>query len=183
MWRCASCGESIEAQFDSCWKCGSVRPGGTNANSREPAQPDVANGATLPDASDLIEELSKPLDPRSGPSVFFILLLIAGIGLFAFGLVRFNSIASQIIRAGRDQDALGIVLLFAGVSLAIIGSLGVFGGSHSTVSKSNDSVQNNGLGENAEIVQLLERLASLKERGLLTDEEFQRQKQTILSRQ
>lgn len=24
-WKCTQCGESIEAQFDSCWKCGSKK--------------------------------------------------------------------------------------------------------------------------------------------------------------
>ncbi|HOW66247.1 MAG TPA: DUF2007 domain-containing protein [Candidatus Paceibacterota bacterium] len=26
-WTCSGCGESIEAQFDSCWRCGSHKPG------------------------------------------------------------------------------------------------------------------------------------------------------------
>jgi hypothetical protein len=26
-WRCSECGEELEAQFGSCWKCGSSRPG------------------------------------------------------------------------------------------------------------------------------------------------------------
>ena len=25
-WTCPKCGEKIEAQFDSCWKCGTARP-------------------------------------------------------------------------------------------------------------------------------------------------------------
>jgi hypothetical protein len=25
-WPCPKCGEKIEAQFDSCWKCGTARP-------------------------------------------------------------------------------------------------------------------------------------------------------------
>jgi len=25
-WTCPKCGEKIEAQFDSCWKCGTPRP-------------------------------------------------------------------------------------------------------------------------------------------------------------
>ena len=25
-WKCPSCGESIEPQFDECWKCGHQRP-------------------------------------------------------------------------------------------------------------------------------------------------------------
>ncbi len=25
-WPCPKCGEKIEAQFDSCWKCGTKRP-------------------------------------------------------------------------------------------------------------------------------------------------------------
>ena len=24
-WRCAGCGESLEAQFEQCWHCGSIR--------------------------------------------------------------------------------------------------------------------------------------------------------------
>ena len=27
-WTCARCGEAIEDTFDSCWQCGSRRPGG-----------------------------------------------------------------------------------------------------------------------------------------------------------
>jgi hypothetical protein len=27
-WRCAACGEQLEAQFDECWKCGARRPDG-----------------------------------------------------------------------------------------------------------------------------------------------------------
>lgn len=26
-WTCAGCGEAIEDQFESCWQCGSARPG------------------------------------------------------------------------------------------------------------------------------------------------------------
>lgn len=26
-WTCPGCGETIEAQFGECWKCGAVRPG------------------------------------------------------------------------------------------------------------------------------------------------------------
>jgi hypothetical protein len=25
-WRCAKCGEQLEGQFTSCWKCGGARP-------------------------------------------------------------------------------------------------------------------------------------------------------------
>jgi len=25
-WRCAGCGEQLEGQFTSCWKCGGARP-------------------------------------------------------------------------------------------------------------------------------------------------------------
>ena len=25
-WRCAKCGEQLEGQFTSCWRCGSARP-------------------------------------------------------------------------------------------------------------------------------------------------------------
>lgn len=25
-WRCPRCGEALEAQFELCWQCGSVRP-------------------------------------------------------------------------------------------------------------------------------------------------------------
>lgn len=25
-WQCASCGEQVEAQFGTCWKCGAERP-------------------------------------------------------------------------------------------------------------------------------------------------------------
>jgi hypothetical protein len=25
-WRCAACGEQLEGQFTSCWKCGGARP-------------------------------------------------------------------------------------------------------------------------------------------------------------
>lgn len=27
-WRCTSCGESLEAQFTTCWNCGAERPDG-----------------------------------------------------------------------------------------------------------------------------------------------------------
>ncbi len=26
VWRCPSCGESVEDQFTECWKCGNARP-------------------------------------------------------------------------------------------------------------------------------------------------------------
>ena len=25
-WRCSSCGEMVEGQFQACWKCGQLRP-------------------------------------------------------------------------------------------------------------------------------------------------------------
>lgn len=25
-WRCPTCGEGLEAQFDACWRCGTPRP-------------------------------------------------------------------------------------------------------------------------------------------------------------
>jgi hypothetical protein len=31
-WHCTRCGETIEAQFDSCWKCGSNRPSAQEAH-------------------------------------------------------------------------------------------------------------------------------------------------------
>ncbi len=185
VWKCASCGELLEAQFDVCWKCGTAKPGFKAASPSQVSQLNHASdGATVPEPSDLIEELSKPIEPQTGPSTFFILLLIAGVVLFALGLVRFNSIESQILRAGRDgRDALGIILLFVGGSLATVGSLGVFGGSRPTVRQPEDFPDRSGhLDANAETVNLLERLALLKEKGALTDEEFQRQKQDILSR-
>ena len=27
-WRCSTCGEPVESQFDACWKCGSAQPDG-----------------------------------------------------------------------------------------------------------------------------------------------------------
>lgn len=28
-WQCPNCGETLEAQFGACWRCGTVRPGGS----------------------------------------------------------------------------------------------------------------------------------------------------------
>ena len=30
-WACKRCGESCEAQFTQCWKCGAFRPSGTSS--------------------------------------------------------------------------------------------------------------------------------------------------------
>ena len=32
MWKCPSCGEQLEEQFDTCWKCGTNRDGGRSDN-------------------------------------------------------------------------------------------------------------------------------------------------------
>lgn len=43
MWTCPQCGESIERQFDSCWKCST--PKGKAAASAPSASPDPENAA------------------------------------------------------------------------------------------------------------------------------------------
>lgn len=32
-WQCASCGESVEGQFDVCWQCGRDRPAAESADA------------------------------------------------------------------------------------------------------------------------------------------------------
>jgi len=40
-WTCLSCGEILEGQFMSCWKCGATRPASTQAAAVETAAPAV----------------------------------------------------------------------------------------------------------------------------------------------
>lgn len=35
MWTCAKCGEKIQEQFDSCWKCSAPRAGTPSTDPRE----------------------------------------------------------------------------------------------------------------------------------------------------
>ena len=46
MWRCPQCGESLEDQFDNCWRCGSANP------RPEPSAPPVRHAASSRDLTD-----------------------------------------------------------------------------------------------------------------------------------
>lgn len=47
MWACANCRESVEDQFDACWKCGTSREGVRNLN--------FASESNLEGAADKVE--------------------------------------------------------------------------------------------------------------------------------
>jgi hypothetical protein len=67
MWACPDCGESIDAEFDVCWSCGTASDGTPDPNfqTADDAGPVVdpaldLNAADL--ADDPLKELPEPLD-------------------------------------------------------------------------------------------------------------------------
>jgi hypothetical protein len=47
MWTCQKCGEKIEDQFDSCWHCGTPRPGDQPEATPTANQPASVNPASV----------------------------------------------------------------------------------------------------------------------------------------
>jgi hypothetical protein len=93
--------------------------------------------------------------------------------------VRFNSMESQIVRGLGGTDSVGAFLLVVGGLLAVGGLLMAFALTPNAASSAKPEVVNKPNIITTKIDEL-ERLAELKERGLLSDEEFQKQKREIL---
>lgn len=146
-----------------------------------------------------------------------IAALVIGCLMFLFGLIRFNSAASQFVRAFGGSDGLGMFLLVAGGILAVGGAFAAFNDSDTqadadtgtnkcpscgrynfleatsceycshvltkplsdNVAKTRSDIVNPSV-STGNYIEQLERLASLKERGALSDEEFQQQKEKLL---
>lgn len=141
--------------------------------------------------------------------------------LFLFGLVRFNSAESQLVRAFGGSDGTAMFLLFAGGFLAVAGAFAAFNaseaeakadagtnkcpscGRYNYLEATKCEFCGHSLSKLASIdpattkpeivnpptptptpsgnsIEQLERLAALKERGMLSDEEFQQQKRKVL---
>ncbi len=142
---------------------------------------------------------------------------VIGVLMFLFGLVRFNSAASQLARAFGGKDDISVLLLVVGGILAIGGAFWAFnapktqaevdagtnkcpkcgcynfleakkceecGHSLSKLASSDPATTQpeivNSPTPSGNSIEQLERLAALKDRGVLSDEEFQQQKRKIL---
>jgi hypothetical protein len=99
--------------------------------------------------------------------------------LFLLGLVRFNSFASQVVRGMGGTDGLSVLLLLAGAGLALWGGHALYE-SRPDAPNGPAPLKENTTPQSDRISQL-ERLAALKERGLLSADEFDAQKRQLLS--
>jgi len=137
--------------------------------------------------------------------------------VFLLGLVRFNSLESQLVRGFGGSDRLGLVLLIVGGVAAVSGAISAYhapntqaaaeegtskcpscgrynfreatncvncGQSLATLAASTPAGTSSeiigSLKHSHNIIEEMERLAALKERGVLSDEEFQQQKGKLL---
>jgi len=112
--------------------------------------------------------------------------------MFLFGLVEFNSAESQLRRAmGQSPRDIVAFLIVVGAAAVIMGAINGFktsAGDRQNFQHTNTStyptdatgranVDSRGQGDT---IQQIERLVALKERGALTDAEFQQEKAKLL---
>lgn len=139
-WKCPNCGEQLEDQFDSCWKCATAK-GSVTGEPRAECKPESSGalGAAAPQPAPETTP-PDPSRPRGGSGFFrswsrgwFILFLCWMMGLcfrFVSGLMDY---ALRLTREGRESRAelfALAVLVFAVLALptlAYFGFVAVFG--------------------------------------------------------
>lgn len=164
-WECRTCKALNQQDNDTCWNC-----------QRTKASPAVK----------LVDDaLKSPFLDRLTTQV---LAIIGGL-MFLFGLIRFNSLGSQMVRGFGGSDNVGVVFMILGGLLVVIGGYPLLG-SQSTRTDARTAtpqvpardgtstvVSSNQL---ANEIEQLERLAALRDRGVLSDQEFDAQKKKLL---
>ena len=164
-WECKACKALTSEETVKCWNCG---------RSRSDKSP--------------IPQKSTTSSADSTNQTWIILAAVGG-ALILGGLFRLNSFESQFVRGMGGQDNAGIALLVAG---AVLGLIGI---SNMSSKKSSQSESGSGSigpgapaaetasssGTDAMIVQI-EKLAELKEKGIITQQEFDEQKQSLLTK-
>jgi len=147
-------------------------------------------------AQEIAKEGSAPVSATSQDAAAPIMnsniavaLLVGGAVLVLFGLVDFNSAGSQLKRAIGVSDPLPVALMVFGAIMAVAGLVGILSaqstsnsqstGARSTLPNQMVPPATSELSGKTAIEQL-ERLGALKEKGLLTQEEFDAQKKKII---
>jgi hypothetical protein len=112
MWTCSKCGEGIEEQFDSCWRCaGQVVPGVSLSDQPKPKRSDYTHALFV---SYLIPWMAVLLDAVLSPqywkhsTVSFGALLISSLWMLLPGMITFFAMRPFLpYRIGRRAAAVG----------------------------------------------------------------------------
>lgn len=185
-WECRFCKALTSDERDKCWNCARRRDDETGLVAMNAAP----KGSTSPKGPPQLATNTggnKPIDRQ----VWVVIAIVGGL-MFVFGLFRMNSISSQLMRGFGGRDDVGIALLVVG-GLLLVG--GILSFANSPRPERADSPAPLGNIQPASSVthapgapqisslDALERLADLKQRGMLTDLEFDSQKKKLLERE
>jgi len=174
-WECLSCKALNPQDQNTCWNC--KRPKGAPAIDQAAASPESPWG------------VSRWLDDESDRQLKIAIAIVGGL-IFLFGLVRFNSMESQLVRGFGGRDVLGVFMLIGGGLLTVLGAYPLMGSRvFKTGARSPAPESSAGGGTSAtaspnppaNAIEQLERLAALKDRGILSAEEFEEQKKKLLA--
>ena len=171
--RCPKCSVSIDESFPYSWcaKCG------------EPLSQDIQ--ARLPALVALHTRSSQPVRASSGqPSgnsrEAGIIFSVVGLVLLIVGAIRWNSAASQLVRAFGGSDGLGFVLLFGGITGLALG-LYLFAASPVSTSVAPISAPIPAPAAKLSVEGRIRELTDLQSKGLITEAEFHEKKREIIN--
>lgn len=184
---CTECGHRSADGSKFCEKCGTPTKASVTASLQPAAS--AAPGVPFPEVPTAV---APPTDAESQVSSRQLGAGAAVVGgiLLLLAMMQFNSITSQIVRAAGGTDSTGLLLLIAGGVLAFGGAVSFFGAG----GKVEEFAQTAGQGASAikaalvtstsaapSPIEQLERLGALKEKGLLSEAEFEAQKKKLLA--
>lgn len=158
MWKCPKCTEDVEDDFEDCWNCGTNKNGSPPENQFEF---DAAK-AEASESLEVVVEHSKTIG---------VVFTVIGLLLVVFGALRWDSTASQLLRAYDRTDFIGIVLFTIG-GLALVAGLSPL--VSSSVSKKSSHVTTS-------VEDRLRLLDELHSKQLISDSEYQQRRQDIVT--
>jgi hypothetical protein len=120
--------------------------------------------------------VAPPIQPSRESGV---VIAIVGFVLLMLGAVRWNSVASQMVRGFGGSDGLGVLLLLFG-SIGLATGLCLFVAGQATPAAAPPSTPVQTPEANLSVEARIRKLADLRSKELITDTEFDEKKRDIL---
>jgi len=169
---CPQCSASIDDSFPYSWcaKCGEPLP--KDIQARLPALIRMQHRAS--------QAVAAAANQPSGSSrETGVIITVIGFALLILGAIRWNSAASQLVRAFGGSDGLGVLLLLGGFAGLVLG-LSLFANGQGSPSAAPASTAGQAPAAKMSVEARIRELTDLQSKGLITESEFDEKKRDII---